>query len=112
MDENKKLIDNQAQPLLVQKLSPQAKTPTKRSKDAIGYDLFSNNLPINIQPNELQLGSTGIAFKYPKGIYGKFDPHSGHTIKSHLNVLAGDIGPDYTGEIIVVFSILVRRYKR
>ena len=51
MDENRKLIDNQAQPLLVQKLSPQAKIPTKGSKGAIGYDLFSNDSPITIQPN-------------------------------------------------------------
>ena len=31
VDENQKLIDNQAQPLLVQKLSPQARIPTKGS---------------------------------------------------------------------------------
>ena len=102
MDENRKLIDNQAQPLLVQKLSPQAKIPTKGSKGAIGYDLFSNDSPITIQPNELQLVSTGIAFNCLTGTYGKFAPRSGLTIKFHLNVLARVIYLDYTGEIVVV----------
>ena len=98
----KKLIDNQAQPLLVQNLLPQAQIPTKGSKDAIGYDLFSNDLPITITSNGLQLVSTGIAFKCPKGIYGRIDPRSGLIIRSHLNVLAGVTDPDYTSEIIVV----------
>ena len=87
---------------MIQKLTSTAKTPEKGSTYSAGYDLFSDKVSINIEPGELQLVSTGIAFKCPKGTYGRIAPRSGLTIKNQLNVLVGVIDPDYTGEIVVV----------
>ena len=87
---------------MIQKLFSNAETLEKGATYSARYDLFFDKLSIIIESGELQLVSTGIAFKYPKGTYGRIDPRSGLTIKNQLNVLAGVIDPDYTGEIFVV----------
>ena len=99
--DNKKMVSNIKPILLITKLTPDAKIPRKGSPNSVGYDIFSNEC-ITIQPHKLQLVHTGISFKCPAGSYGRIAPRSGLTIKNHLNVLAGVIDPDYTGEIIVV----------
>ena len=99
--ENKKTVSEIKPILLITKMTPDTKIPRKGSPNSVGYDIFSNEC-ITIKPHKLQLVHTGISFKCPAGSYGRIAPRSGLTIKNHLNVLAGIIDPDYTGEIIVV----------
>ena len=55
------------------------------------------------------LVGTGIALSIPDGLYGRVAPRSGLAVKHCINVGAGVIDPDYTGEVKVVYSIMVRK---
>ena len=101
-EKNNKQHANNTNPLLVQKISLTAQVPERGSTKAAGYDLFSDKTTTTIQPNAIQLVPTGIAITCPPGTYGRIAPRSGLTIKHNINVLAGVIDPDYTGELIVV----------
>ena len=48
------------------------------------------------------LVGTGIALSIPDGLYGRVAPRSGLAVKHCINVGAGVIDPDYTGEVKVV----------
>jgi dUTP pyrophosphatase len=52
--------------------------------------------------SERMLVSTGIAVVLPKGVYGRVAPRSGLAVKHGIQVGAGVIDPDYTGEVKVV----------
>ena len=87
--------------LLIQNLSLNSKIPEKECTHLAGHNLFFDT-PYNvIDPDELQLVSTGITFKYPQGTYGKIASRSGLIIKNKLNVLADVIDPDCIGKIIL-----------
>ena len=101
-ENNNKQHANSADPPLVQKISLTAQVPKRGSTKAVGYDLFSDETTTTIQPNEIQLVPTGIDITCLPGTYGRIAPCSGLTIKHNINVLAGVIDPDYTGELIVV----------
>ena len=94
--------DNNAVPtsLHVQKLSPQAKLPTRSTDGAAGLDIFSAE-PCTIKPGEIKLVKTDIAIACPDGTYGRIAPRSGLTIKQQLDVRAGVIDSDYRGNIQV-----------
>ena len=87
--------------LLVQKLMPNAKIPTRGSQCSIGYDLYSNGKTY-IPPYEQALVGTGIAITVPAGTYGRIAPRSGLALKNNIHVNAGVIDPDYTGEVRVL----------
>lgn len=87
--------------LCVKKLAYDAIIPTRGSKDAVGYDLYSN-VDCIIEPNERELVGTGISTSFPDGVYGRVAPRSGLAVKKGINVGAGVIDPDYTGEIKVL----------
>ena len=83
-------------------LTSKACPPTKETAGSIGYDLRSPRFA-RISPK----GGTcylplGIAFQIPKGHYGRLAPKSGLAIYRSINVLAGVIDPDYTGEVFVL----------
>ena len=67
----------------------------------MGYDLFT---PINfdIQPQEQKTLFTDIAVTPPEGHYAQLMSKSGLTVLYELDVKAGVIDPDYTGNIGVV----------
>jgi deoxyuridine 5'-triphosphate nucleotidohydrolase len=89
----------------IQLLTKTAKTPTRGSADAIGYDLyFDNTHPITIQPGTIQPLKTGIAIQCPDGTYARIAPRSGLTIKNNLTTLAGVIDPDYRGNVTVLIQ--------
>jgi dUTP pyrophosphatase len=46
--------------------------------------------------------STGIAIGIPNGTYGRVAPRSGLAAKHGIDVGAGVIDPDYTGEVKVI----------
>jgi dUTP pyrophosphatase len=54
------------------------------------------------QPGHRVVVSTGISVKFPEGTYGRVAPRTGLAVKHGVDVLAGVIDPDYTGELKVV----------
>jgi dUTP pyrophosphatase len=45
---------------------------------------------------------TGIAIRFPPGVYGRIAPRSSLAWRHRLDVGAGVVDPDYTGEIMVL----------
>ena len=83
---------------LVQKLSPLGKVPTRGSPEAAGFDLYSAE-EITIPAGERRLIKTNIAVRVPKYTYGRIAPRSGLSLKASLDVAAGVIDRDYTGDV-------------
>lgn len=87
--------------LRIKRLSKDAILPTRGSGGAVGYDLYSTeelNIPILCRA----LVGTGIAMVLPPGVYGRVAPRSGLSVKHGVQVGAGVIDPDYTGEVKVL----------
>lgn len=88
--------------LLVKKLSPDAIIPTRASSGSVGYDLYSTeDTVVPCQHGRVIVG-TGVAVGLPEGVYGRVAPRSGLAAKHCIDVGAGVIDPDYTGEIKVI----------
>jgi dUTP pyrophosphatase len=89
-------------PLGVKKLSYDAIIPTRGSDGSVGYDLYS--VVDTVVPHQAgnALVGTGIALRIPADCYGRIAPRSGLAAKHCIQVGAGVIDPDYTGEIKVV----------
>lgn len=85
----------------VQKLVPNAVIPTRGTSGAAGYDLYSTDGFI-IMPGHRVVIPTGLAIQLPSGTYGRIAPRSGLAVKHGVDVLAGVVDPDYTGELKVV----------
>jgi len=90
--------------LKVLKLSDRATIPSKSSFLAAGFDLYSSNEYI-IPAGGKCLCFTDIAIQLPHGSYARLAPRSGLTNKFFLDIGAGVIDADYTGNIgIIVFN--------
>lgn len=88
--------------LQIKKLDDSAIIPTRATSRSVGYDLYSNT-DIVINSNERGVVTTGISVGFPSNnIYGRIAPRSGLAVKNGINVGAGVVDPDYTGEIKVV----------
>ena len=88
--------------LLIKKLSPDAIIPTRASQGSVGYDLYSTeDTVVPCQCGRVIVG-TGIAVGLPEGVYARIAPRSGLAAKHCIDVGAGVIDPDYTGEIKVI----------
>ena len=86
----------------IKKLTNDATMPTRGSDGAVGYDLYSTeDTVVPCQAGRALVG-TGISVVLPSGVYGRVAPRSGLAVKHCINVGAGVIDPDYTGEIKVV----------
>jgi dUTP pyrophosphatase len=82
------------------RLSQDAKIPLRATAGAAGFDVFSNG-NYTIKPNVRCLLDTGIAMQLPVNYWGELKPRSGLAARHGLDVLAGVIDSDYTGEIKV-----------
>ena len=84
-----------------QKLSEKAISPHQATPGSVGYDLFT---PINfkIQPKEQKTVFIDLAITPPEGYYTQLMSKSGLTVLYELEVKAGVIDPDFTGNIGVV----------
>ena len=91
--------------LNVIKIAPTAQLPVRSTSGAAGYDLFSIDSYV-VLPGRRVVVSTGISVQLPPGTYGRIAPRSGLAVKHGLDVLAGVVDPDYTGEIKVVLQNL------
>ena len=85
-------------PLLTQRLSIRGQEPTRVTSGSAGYDLHSSKETV-IAPHIRQLVATGIAITVPAGTYGRIAPRSGTSVKHSIDVGAGVIDEDYTGEV-------------
>jgi dUTP pyrophosphatase len=87
--------------LLVKRLNEHATLPARGSPLAAGYDLSSSE-DVGIPKGTRGLVGTGIAFTVPHETYGRIAPRSGLAVKKGIQVGAGVIDRDYTGEVKVV----------
>ena len=87
--------------LRVKRLHDTAILPRRASGGAVGYDLYCHE-DVRILPGSRALVETGIAVVVPVGTYGRVAPRSGLAVKHGIQVGAGVIDPDYTGEVKVL----------
>ena len=86
-----------------QKLSEKAISPHQATPGSVGYDLFT---PVDflIQPNEQKTVFIDLAVTPPEGYYTQLMSKSGLMVLYELEVKAGVIDPDFTGNIGVVLK--------
>jgi dUTP pyrophosphatase len=85
----------------VLKCHENAVLPKQGSSLSAGSDLVSVEDYI-IEPNSRCLISTGLKFQFSSNVYGRIAPRSGLALKHGIDVMAGVIDPDYTGEVKVL----------
>jgi dUTP pyrophosphatase len=85
----------------VLKCHEHAVLPKRGSNFSAGSDLYSV-LDYVIEPKSRCLISTGLKMKFPQDVYARIAPRSGLALKNGIDVMAGVIDPDYTGEIKVL----------
>ena len=88
-------------------LSEAAKTPTKGTNQAAGYDLYAAQ-NAEIDPLKRALIKTNISIAIPKGYYGRIAPRSGLAYKNGIDVMAGVIDSDYRGDVgVILYNLRV-----
>ncbi|KAH9843950.1 dUTP pyrophosphatase [Rhodofomes roseus] len=87
--------------LLIKRLSPKAKLPTRGSALAAGYDLYSAERKV-IPARGKALIDTQISIAVPAGTYGRVAPRSGLASKFMIDTGAGVIDADYRGVVYVL----------
>ena len=88
-------------PLRVKLLKKDARLPTRGSNEAAGYDLYAIDECV-IHAGNRAILPIGISIQLPHGTYGRIAPRSGLAVKNGIQVGAGVVDPDYTGELKVV----------
>ena len=83
------------------KLTSTATIPDKAHDDDLGFDLYTSE-PVTILPGAIAKIPTGIAVQFPKGVGGIFKERSGLSLQTGLEIRAGVIDPQYTGELIII----------
>ena len=86
-----------------QKLSEKAIGPHQATPGSVGYDLFTP-IDFQIQPNEQKTVFIDLAITPPEGYYAQLMSKSGLMVLYELEVKAGVIDPDFTGNIGVVLK--------
>ncbi|KAL8862966.1 MAG: hypothetical protein Q9178_000908 [Gyalolechia marmorata] len=98
---------SQSPSLLVKKLSPSAKAPTRGSAFAAGYDIYASNAT-SVPKRGKTLVDTDLAIAVPEGTYvggetdGRIAPRSGLAVKNFIDTGAGVIDADYRGQLKVL----------
>ena len=88
----------------IKKLTDTAKTPTRGSEYAAGYDLYADvKENVQIKPHETVKIGTGLAMQIPDGYFGAIFARSGLAAKEGLRPAncVGVCDSDYRGEYIV-----------
>ena len=88
----------------IKKLNEYAKTPTRGSDYAAGYDLyFASDWGVLIEPHTTMMLGTGIAVEIPKGYFGAIFARSGIASKRGLRPAncVGVVDCDYRNELMV-----------
>ena len=79
-------------------------TPTRVSKESAGLDLYSS-IDVDVEVGSIKKVNTGICISLPENSYGSSLAPKG------LLTLGGVIDKDYTGEIIVIMTSLIKTIK-
>lgn len=88
----------------IKKLTDTAKTPTRGSEHAAGYDLYADTKnQVMISPHETEKIGTGLAIEIPDGYFGAIFARSGLAAKEGLRPAncVGVCDSDYRGEYII-----------
>ncbi len=88
-------------PLLIKKLDPAAKLPTRGSAFSAGYDLYASKETV-IPARGKGLVKTDLAIAVPAGTYGRVAPRSGLASKHFIDTGAGVVDADYRGPLMVL----------
>eukprot|EP00834_Sanchytrium_tribonematis_P004546 NODE_229_length_12207_cov_1.116700.p12 type:complete len:142 gc:universal NODE_229_length_12207_cov_1.116700:4899-4474(-) len=98
-------------PLLVQKLSENAKLPERHSEFAAGYDIFAAKDTV-LKAQGKGIVPTDISMAIPNGYYGRIAPRSSLAAKHFIDVGAGVIDSDYRGPVgVVLFNFNSEDYE-
>lgn len=93
------------------KMTEHAFTPTRGSKLAAGYDLYSA-YEYTVPAKEKILAKTDIQIAVPHGCYGRVAPRSGLAHKHFIDVGAGVIDEDYRGNVgVILFNFGTEEFK-
>ena len=84
-------------------MSEKAISPHQATPGSVGYDLFTS-VDFLIQPNKQKTVFLDLAVTPPEGYYTQLMSKSGLTVLYELEVKAGVIDPDFTGNIGVVLK--------
>ena len=90
-----------SRPLHVLRLRDTAVLPTRGSHQAAGYDLYAVEDRL-IAKNDRAMIKTGLAIGVPPGTYGRIAPRSGLALRYGVDVGAGVLDADFSGEVGVV----------
>ena len=86
-----------------QKLSEKTINPHRATPGSVGYNLFTP-IDFQIQPKEQKTVFIDLAIVLPEGYYAQLMSKSGLMVLYELEVKAGVIDPDFTGNIGVVLK--------
>ena len=86
-----------------QRLSEKAICPHQATPGSVGYDLFTP-IDFQLQPKEQKTVFIDLAITPPEGYYAQLMSKSGLIVLYELEVKAGVIDPDFTGNIGVVLK--------
>ena len=84
-------------------MSEKAIIPHQATPGSVGYDLFTP-IDFQIQPKEQKTVFINLTITPPEGYYTQLMSKSGLTVLYKLEVKAGVIDPDFTGNIGVVLK--------
>lgn len=92
--------------LQVQRLRDDAILPQQGTDAAAGFDLRlpKGHPDVLLRPMEQVLVGTGLAMRFPRGMYGEIKARSNMVVKSRIDVGAGIIDADYRGEVKVLLQ--------
>lgn len=85
----------------VKLLNSNAVVPTRGTTGSAGLDISSSE-NTEIPPRKWKAVSTGISIGVPSDCYARIAPRSGLAYKYGIDVFAGVIDSDYTGEVKVI----------
>ena len=83
--------------------------PARASKESAGLDLYSS-IDVDIEVSSIKKVNTGICISLPENSYGSIRDKSSLASKGSL-ALGGVTDKDYTGEIIVIMTSLIKTKK-
>jgi len=87
--------------LQVKRLDYKAGTPTRATEKSAGLDLYAAE-SVFINPVSQETIGTGVSVSFPPGTVGMIWPRSGLAARHGVDVMAGVVDEDYTGEIKVI----------
>lgn len=87
--------------LLIEKLTPTAKLPTRAHFNDAGLDLYADE-SLSLSPGQRTTIKTGLRLAIPTGHAGLIWDKSGLALNHGLHCLAGVIDAGYRGEVSVV----------